>query len=61
MTQINKLILIAAGIILLVYMGGCAYALVTKAIDFATFIGAVGTPLGMLGGWVAKAMSVPPQ
>ena len=59
MTQTTKFTLIAAGIVLSVYLGGSVYALVTEAIDFATFIAAVGTPLGLIGGWVGKAMTLP--
>ena len=49
------------GITLLVYLAGSVWALVTGQIDFAIFIGAVGTPLGAMSGWAAKAASVPTQ
>lgn len=46
-------------ITLLVYLAGCVYALVSKDITFAIFIGAVGTPLGAMSGWAAKGASAP--
>ncbi len=49
------------GITLLVYLGGSVWALATGEIDFAIFIGAVGTPLGALTGWAAKAAAVQTQ
>lgn len=52
MTQINKFILITAGITFMVYLGGSVYALVIEAIDIDKFIALVGTPLGLIGGWV---------
>lgn len=49
----------ATGITLFVYLGGSVYALVTNVIDFPVFLGAVGTPLGAMTGWAAKAAAVP--
>lgn len=49
----------ATGITLLVYLSGSVWALVAGEIDFAIFIGAVGTPLGALTGWAAKSAAVP--
>lgn len=57
MTQINKFILIAAGIAFMVYLGGTAYALVTGLIDIDKFVALVGVPLGTIGGWVGKVLS----
>lgn len=49
------------GITLLVYLAGSVWALVSGQIDFAIFIGAVGTPLGAMTGWAAKSAQVPAQ
>lgn len=48
----------STGLTLLVYLGGCIYALATKQIDFAIFTGAVGTVLGAMTGWAAKSAQV---
>jgi len=56
-TQTMKFVLAAAGTTLLVYLTGSVYALVTEAIDFATFIAAVGIPLGTISGWVGKTLT----
>ena len=57
MTQINKFILITAGITFLAYLGGAVYVLVTGVIDIDKFVAIVGTPLGLIGGWVGKVLA----
>lgn len=57
MTQLNKFILIAAGITFAVYLGGSVYALVTEAINIDKFVALVGVPLGLIGGWVGKVLN----
>jgi len=49
------------GITALVYLGGALFALVTHQIVFAEFLAAVGTPLGGMTGWVARAARAVPQ
>ena len=56
-TQATKFVIAAAGVTLLVYLAGSVYALVAEAIDYATFIAAVGIPLGTISGWVGKTLA----
>lgn len=58
-TQTTKFVLAAASVILLVHLGGSVYALTERIIDFSTFIAAVGIPLGVIGGWVGKVLTLP--
>lgn len=48
---------ISTGLLLIVYLGGAVFALITKEINFSSFVAAVGTPLGAMSGWAAKAAS----
>lgn len=47
------------GITLLVYLAGALFALVTHEIKYAEFLGAVGTPLGGMTGWIARGKGGP--
>lgn len=47
--QITPLVILMA-LVIVVYLGGCAFALYTQAIDFKEFAAAVGVLLGWVGG-----------
>lgn len=49
----------STGLILLVYLAGCLWGLISKEIEFAVFLAAVSGPLGAMSGWAAKSASVP--
>lgn len=59
--EVKKLnyVAILALISLVVLYGGSGYALVNKMIAFSDFLAAVGTPTGILVGWLAKSLSIP--
>jgi len=50
----------STGLILLIYLAGAMWALMTKEIEFAVFLAALSGPLGAMSGWAAKSASVPP-
>lgn len=45
-------------IALLIYFSGSLYALITTQINFKEFLAAVGTPTGLLIGYLARDMQV---
>lgn len=56
--QLNYVAILVLVSLTILY-SGAMYALVTTQITFPEFLGAVGTPTGLLVGWLAKTYSGP--